>query len=103
MFETVLAARAGQGGEDGRFVARVERGCAVMYCADRCRTVSADLACTFEGSAIAASSTTPKHNEDEATGFGGSCSERVEGFEIRASTVVFVRESAGRLCGVYRG
>ena len=50
-----------------------------------------------------AAGSTPKRREDEATVFGGSCSERAEGFEIRASTVVFVRKPAARLGGAYSG
>ena len=60
-----------------------------ICCPDRYSTVSADHACAFEGSAVAASST-PKQREGEATVFGDSCSESAEGFEIRASTVVSV-------------
>ena len=48
-----------------------------------------------------AASSTSKWREDETTVFGGSCSERAKGFEIRASTVVFVREPAERLHGAY--
>ena len=43
----------------------------------------------------------PKQREDETAVFGGWCSERAEEFEIRASTVVFVREPAERLGGAY--
>ena len=83
MFETVLVAHAGQAGEGRPFVARLERerenllSYTCTGLTDAGQTLST-LRALLKVRRLAASST-PKRREDEATVFGGSCSERAEG------------------------